>query len=185
MTFVTLTEKEYKEFLKIHLDLLYFVGQQGKIISSETTFREFLNLNFRVKYKCRKALFENEDMIDEYIASNFDHLSKEDVQTLEGFKKKIHSDFVILKCLTNHAIFMDTKDNRFYAVKALGDPFDRFFNQFPVNITTTLIPFRDQIIYDGFIDNINMYYGKNISRALNDDYKIAKQNKAITARLGQ
>tara|TARA_R110002126_G_scaffold36631_1_gene111169 strand:- start:1362 stop:1643 length:282 start_codon:yes stop_codon:yes gene_type:complete len=82
---------------------------------------------------------------------NFERLTTEEIKILTGFKKKITGDFIIFKCLSNNAIFLDTKENKFYAVKALGDRFDKFFDKFPVLIKTTLLPYKDQIIYDGFI----------------------------------
>lgn len=178
-----LTEKEYKEFLKTHLDLLFYVGHQKNILPSNLSLRKFLNLEFQVKFKCREALFKDEEIIDEYIASNFDHLTTDQTKILLGFKKKIKSSFVILKCLTNYAIFIDTKDNKFYAVKALGDSFDTFFDNFPVNISTTIIPFKDKIIYDGFIQSSGVYYGPNLTKTMNEDYKKAKRNKEILSSL--
>ena len=100
-----------------------------------------------------------------------------------GFRNKISSSFIIFKCLTNYAIFIDTKDNKFYAVKALGDPFDTFFDNFPVNISTTIIPFKDKIIYDGFIQSSGVYYGRNMTETMNEDYKKAKLNKKILKSL--
>ena len=90
---------------------------------------------------------------------------------------------MIFKCLTNYAIFIDTKDNRFYAVKALGDTFDTYFDDFPVNIYATLIPFKDKIIYDGFIQTSGIYYGRNMTETMNEDYKKAKSNKEILTSL--
>ena len=180
---MTLTDKEYKEFLRTHLDLLFYVGHQKNILSKDLSLKKFLNLDFQIKFKCRETLFEDEDIIDEYIASNFDHLTTDQIKILVGFKKKIRSSFVIFKCLTNHAIFIDIKNNRFYAVKALGDSFDKFFDNFPVNISTTLIPYKDKIIYDGFIQLSGVYYGRNITETMNEDYKKAKRNKEILTSL--
>ena len=100
-----------------------------------------------------------------------------------GFKKKIRSSFIIFKCLANYAIFIDTKDNKFYTVKALSDSFYTFFDNFPVNISTTLIPFKDKIIYDGFIQSSGVYYGRNMTEKMNEDYKRAKRNKEILTSL--
>ena len=176
---MTLTDKEYKEFLKTHLDPLFYVGHQNNILPKDLSLKKFLNLDFQIKFKCRETLFEDEDIIDEYIALNFDHLTTDQIKILVGLKKKIKSNFVIFKCLTNYAIFIDTQDNRFYAVKALGDSFDTFFNNFPVKISTTLIPFKDKIIYDGFIQSSGVYYGRNMTEKMNEDYKKAKRNKEI------
>ena len=178
-----LTDKEYKEFLKTHLDLLFYVGQQKNILSKDLNLKKFLNIDFQIKFECRESLNKDENIIDEYIASNFDHLTTDQIKILLGFKNKISSSFIIFKCLTNYAIFIDTKDNKFYAVKALGDSFDTFFDSFPVNISTTIIPFKDKIIYDGFIQSSGVYYGRNMSETMNEDYKKAKLNKEILKSL--
>lgn len=180
---MTLTDQEYKEFLKTHLDLLFYVGHKNNVLPKNLSLTKFLDLDFKIKFKCRESLFADDNLIDEYIASNFDHLTGDQINILSGFKNRITSNFVIFKCLTNYAIFIDTKDNTFYAVKALGDPFDSFFEYFPVNISATLIPFKDKIIYDGFIKSSGIYYGRNITATLNEDYKIAKRNKEILTSL--
>lgn len=131
---MTLAETEYKEFLRTHLDLLFYVGQQKKILPRQTQFKNFLDADFKIKFNCREAFLDDDNILDEYIASNFDHLTTEQIDILVGFKKKIRSSFIIFKCLRNYAIFIDTKDNKFYAVKALSDTFDQFFDYFPVNI---------------------------------------------------
>jgi hypothetical protein len=180
---MTLTEKEYKEFLKAHLDLLFYVGRTKNVLPKDLSLKKFMDLDFQIKFKCREALFEDEDILDEYIASNFDYLTTDQIEIVAGFKKKIRSRFAIFRCLTNYAIFINTKDSRFYAVKALGDSFDTFFKNFPVNVSTTLIPFKDKIIYDGFIQSSGVYYGKNMTETMNEDYKKAKRSKEILMSL--
>jgi len=176
---MTLTEIEYRTFLKTHLDLLFFVGQQSNILADHLTFEQFIDLDFSIKLKCRDFLLDNQKLLDDYITAYFDHLTNEQISTLTGFKKSVTSDFVIFKCLTNNAIFIDAKDNKFYAVKALGDCFDDFFDRFPVLVNTTLLPFNDKIVYDGFIKSAGVYFGSGLISTMKEDYKIAKKNKQI------
>lgn len=86
---MTLTDTEYKEFLKTHLDLLFYVGQEKGILAENINLKKFLNLDFKIKFECREALLEDEDLLDKYIASNFDHLTTEQIEILSGFKKKL------------------------------------------------------------------------------------------------
>jgi hypothetical protein len=176
---MTLTDIEYKAFLRTHLHLLFYVGKKSKIISDDIIFNVFVDLNFSIKLKCRDFLLDNKKLLDEYITENFDHLTTEQISILSGFKETISSDFVILKCLTNNAVFIDTKDNKFYAVKALGDSFDQFFDRFPVLVKTTLLPFNNQIIYDGFIKPTGIYFGSGMTSNMKEDYKLAKKNNQI------
>jgi hypothetical protein len=176
---MTLTDIEYKIFLKTHLDLLFYVGRQRNIISDDMNFDEFVDSDFSIKLKCRDFLLDNKKLLDDYIKANFNFLTTAQISILTGFKRTISSDFVIFKCLANNAIFIDTKDNKFYAVKALGDSFDEFFDRFPVLVKTTLLSFNDQIVYDGFIKPTGVYFGSGMTSTMKEDYKLAKINNQI------
>ncbi|MBI4946201.1 MAG: hypothetical protein HY840_07345 [Bacteroidetes bacterium] len=176
---MTLDRDEYQEFLKTHLALLYFVGQNEKIIPAGTDVNKFIKLGTQIKFKCREKLFENMELLEEYLKSRVDSLTLDQIKILEGFKKKIKSNFVIFKCLARHAVFIDTADNKIYAVKALGDRFDEFFSRFPALCHTAIIPFKDKIIYDGFIQSKGIYYGPNMTSEMNEEYKQAKADKTI------
>ena len=176
---MTLTDIEYKVFLKIHVGFLFFVGQKSKIIDHNMDFNKFMDTDFSIKLKCRDFFLDNQIILDDYLKTNFDKLTTEQISILTGFKKTITSDFVIFKCLTNNAIFIDTKDNRFYAVKGLGDSFDKFFDRFPVLVQTTILPFNNQIIYDGFMKSQGIYFGSGMKSTMNEDYKSAKKNNNI------
>src|SRR6187402_2989023 len=134
-----LTEEEYGEFLRTSLDFLFYVGKRLGIISSDTTFNDFVDLNYKIKFKCREAFLKNGQLLDDYLTSNADSLTNGQISVLTGFKKQIHSDFVILKCLAKHAIFIDTRTDKLYAIKSLSDGFDDFFKNFPVLVKTTIL----------------------------------------------
>lgn len=176
---MTLTDREYKTFLKIHLNFLFFVGQKSKIIDDTMDLKKFTNSDFSVKLKCRDFFLDNKKILDNYITTNFDKLRTSEISILTNMKKTITNDFVIFKCLSNYAIFIDTKDNKFYAVKALGDGFDHFFDRFPVLVNTTILPFNDHIIYDGFMKSQGIYFGSGMKSTMNEDYKRAKRNNQI------
>jgi hypothetical protein len=176
---MTLTDIEYKTFLKTHIGLLFYVGRKSKILDNSIEFNNFLETDFSVKLACRDFFLDNKKILDDYIIANFDKLTTNEISILTGFKKTITSDFVIFKCLTRNAIFIDTKDNRFYAVKALGDRFDHFFDRFPVLVQTTILPFNDHIIYDGFMKSQGIYFGSGMKSTMNEDYKLAKNNNQI------
>ena len=83
---MTLTDKEYKEFLRTHLDLLFYVGHKKNVLAKSITLTKFLNLDFQIKFKCRQTLFEDENLIDEYIDSNFDHLTTDQIKIYKSYK---------------------------------------------------------------------------------------------------
>jgi hypothetical protein len=178
-----LDKQEYFEYIEVHLRLLYFVGKSQNIISSDTDISQFMNLDQQIKMKCRDKLNENIALIDEYFKASFDTLTTDQIKILEGFKKKKESDFIIFKCFAKHAILIDTTDNKMYAVKALSDGFDSFFSEFPVVCHMTILPFKDKIIYDGFLNSKEFYFGKNPTMEMSMMYKQAKIDKTIITML--
>ncbi len=180
---MTLDKQEYLEYINLHLGLLYFVGKAQKIISNDTNFKEFIRLEFTIKLECRDKFNENIWLLDEYIKTSSELLNDNQIEILEGFKKKKQSDFVIFKCFAKHAIFIDTEDNKIYAVKALADGFDKFFPEFPVLCNTTILPFKDKIIYDGFVKSNRIIFGKNMRTEMNLKYKQAKLGNRIIMQI--
>lgn len=142
-------------------------------------FKKFVDADFLVKLKRRDYLLNNKKILDDYLITNFEKLTTNEITILTNFKKAITSDFIIFKCLTNYAVFIDTKDNKFYTVKALGDRFDHFFDRFPILVQTTILPFNDHIIYDGFMKSQEIYFGSGMKSTMNEDYKTAKRNNDI------
>lgn len=166
------------------MKLLYYVGKALELIHPAMAIETFYKLPFQRRYQCREELYKNMQLLDTYLSEQADQLHAEEIRILQGFRKKIQSDFIILKCLTRHCVFIDCKTDLIYAVKALLDPFNEFFHRFPVFCTTTLLPFKDTIIYDGFINTQgNVFLGPGISASMNEKYKQAKKNNAIVTAL--
>lgn len=181
---VVLNEHDYHQYVETHIKVLYYTGKVQKMLPAEMTLEAFYNLPFKRKYQCREELYKNMYLIDSYINEHTAQLPAEEVRILEGFKKKIQSDFIILKCLTKHCIFIDCKSNLVYMVKALSDPFPDFFRRIPAYFSTTLLPFKNMIIYDGFINmNEQVTLGPGITADMNEIYKEAKKNHTLVATL--
>ena len=174
-----LTETEYRDFISMHLNLIYYAGLEKEVIDPNMTFAQFLKLKLEVKTKCRDQLNKSSYLLDNFLKEYSESLTTEKIDIIHGFKQKIDGDFIILKCLKDNAIFIDTNDQKVYAVKALSDRFDTFFDFFPVYVNTTLIPYNGKIIYDGFITSHRVIFGKNYRFEFNEIYKKAKKKNAI------
>lgn len=180
---MTLDEHEYHQYVETHINLLYYVGKVQNLIPPAMTIEAFYKLPFQRKYQCREELYKNMHLLDSYISEQGERLNDKEIHILQGFKRKIQSDFIILKCLTRHCIFIDCKTNVMYAVKALSDSFEIFFHRFPAYCSTTILPFKDTIIYDGFISPKGVSLGPGLSASMNDKYKLAKKNNTIVTTL--
>lgn len=180
---ITLTDDEYKEFMETYLDLMYYAGQDSGIIASELSFEEFLAFDMTKKFKCRGAIYESVEFLEQYITTNTERLGVYKTNVLQEFKKNLKSNFIVLKCLANNAIFIDVNTNEVYAVKALGNPFDELLPYFPVMVQAILLPYNGHIVYDGFVLPSRFSFGPGIRESFNEIYKLAKKRKNIRTEL--
>jgi hypothetical protein len=54
---------------------------------------------------------------------------------------------------------------------------------YPILIKATILPFDNFIIYDGFLESYNMFFGKETTWQIKNDYKEEKENKKIIKKI--
>lgn len=178
-----LSTEEYNHYTDLHFKLLYFTAKRFNILKTATSLKEFKKLPLSKKYECRQLFNKQATILEEFIKQYSQKLSDEQFKILEGFRRRIpDSYFIVLKCLTKYAIFIDNDNKKVYGILALSNPFTDFFDDFPVLIKTTILPFNGKIIYDGFLET-QAYLGPNITIEYNEIYKEAKRNRQIITSL--
>ena len=181
---MTLTDKEFKEYIETHLDFLFYVGKRTEILNETIDFKAFKKLGTKTKFDCSEEFLNKPKLLNDYLGLNFERLEIEKLKILEGFKKRISGDFVVLKYLKDYAGFVDLKKSKVYLVKALGDKFERMISATPKIVKATILPFKDKIIYDGFLEPYNIIIGQSIRKDLNGLYKKAKEKKELITEIG-
>jgi len=144
-------------------------------------FEEFKQRPFGIKYKARNYFNSNDYLLDEFISCNKKELGEDEITILQGFKKRITRDFVLLKTLKSYTIFIDTK-NTIYGVYSLSDSLDEMLLM-PAVAKMTILPFKGKIVYDGFINSYNMHIGPNMCRGYQDLLNEKRRGKNIITQL--
>ncbi|NQU88426.1 MAG: hypothetical protein HQ541_21990 [Mariniphaga sp.] len=178
---MVLSIPEYQRYINTHLRLLHFCYCKIHENNNELSFEQFIKKPIEAKSEARNFFNANSYLLHEYIEKN-SNLPGSDKEILLGFNLKLSSKFVILKQLKSYAIFMDIETDKFYAVLALFDPFQKIIDCLPVLVKATILPFNDKIIYDGFLTR-ETYIGKNMEKNMLNQYKESKVNKLIIKRL--
>lgn len=181
---MTLPEKEFKDYIETHLDFLFYVGRQTNILHESVDVKAFKKLGTKIKFKCREEFLSDPGLLNNYLEKEFENLETEKIKILEGFKKRISGDFVILKFLKDYAVLIDLNKSKCYLVKALGDNFKKLISETPKMVKTTILPFKDKIIYDGFLEPYGIVIGQSIRKDLNRLYKKAKDSKELISVIG-
>ena len=132
----------------------------------------------------REKLWSDKNIIKEYIKENPNNISKEIIQELENWnEKKINSRFVLYKYEEKYAVLLG-KENIYY-VKGLKDTIKNMIpeNKVPIFVETVLLPFKGQIIYDSYIIQYNISFGKGIKETFDKEYKELIKQKKIKYQL--
>ncbi len=178
---VKLSSAELSMYLNTHLKFLFFCHSEIKSLKKALDYEGFKKEPFETKHKARNYFNQNDYLLDKYISSAKNRLPENEIMILLGFKKRITSDFLILKSLKSYTIFIDMENN-IYGVHSLSDPLDEML-LLPVVVNMTILPFRDKIIYDGFINSYNMHIGPNMKRSYQDLLNENRKSKKIITRI--
>ena len=174
-------------FYSIWKPLLIFVNEQHKIVPELLGAKpddQKIRFDAADAVELRNILWEDETLLDKFIAQNPANLRVTDLEMAKTWKHRRLGDFIIYKCLKNHAIFLnqDHSTEVFY-VKGLASSFDEIFPYFPIMIVTALLPYGDQIITDGLFKSYGVSFGKGIRSHMKSSYEDAKERDTIITSL--
>lgn len=177
---MNLSQEDADLFYKLMWSLQCYINQRTKLIPDELkTYEDVPGLPQEEKITLRNGVYEHISLIADYVQENPHGFDADELQIIAGWVNHVSSDFYMERYLKNHAIFIG-QDN-VYAVRALYDSFDIMIHKsyLPHYISTVLLPFKGQIIYDGLMFHNNIYFGGGIKASLKEDYMRAKQNGRI------
>ncbi|MDZ7721803.1 MAG: hypothetical protein U5R06_02995 [candidate division KSB1 bacterium] len=178
-----LSENDARLFFQLMLPLQYYISQTQDLIDGVESFDDFLDTTQLQKVVVRDWLFEHIDIIDEFAAENPFGFGEEEVSIIRSWKQFISGEFFVERLLKKYAVFI--KDERVYAVLALGEPFETILQgkPLPVYLQTVLLPFKGRIVYDGVVKPYGMSFGGQIKQVLKKTYMREKENGLIITDL--
>ena len=181
-----LPPEDVEIFYEIQPALFSFVNQQRKLfpeietpedIKTEADMETFLEI--------REAAYEDRQLIDQFVRINPYNLPAGHLEIARSWRHFLTDTFCVFRYLKKYTIFLkDTDPPKAYGVLGLNDEIeDILYMKPPVLVQAVLLPFREHIIYDGFIAPYNVHFGGNIKRRLNEDYRIAKERLGVITSL--
>jgi len=180
-----LTTQDADLFFKLHRSLMCFVNERLQIVPNVVSPDQFSALSPEIRVKVRKALLQQLDLIDAYLAANPHDLADEELAVVSSWRDHVCGKFFVFRYLKKHAIFLAAETSPIaYGVVALTEPFEELIGPYlPIWVETMLLPFQGKIIYDGILSSYNVSFGGGIRSALNEDYKQAKLRLGVVTTL--
>jgi hypothetical protein len=159
--------------------LQYYANLNGGLVENVHSVKDFFYCSLSEKKKVRDYLFEHIEIIDDFIEDNAHLFERNEIDILLSWKHFVSGDFVLERLLNKYAVFISGE--KVYAVLALQDSFREILggNAVPAYVTTILLPFKGQIIYDGILEPYRISFGGGIRNSVKDIYINAKERGTI------
>jgi hypothetical protein len=181
-----LSPKDVELFFKLHRSLMFFVDQKLHMLPDRPADPdEYSSLAPPERFEVHDALLKNMGLIQSFVDENPARLSREDLGIVLSWRRLVHGKFFIFRELAKYTVFLSAEKSIIaYGVTALTQPFEELIGpHLPVLVQTTLLPFKDRIVYDGLMSISNISFGAGIRRHLNEDFKAAKTRHGIITSL--
>ena len=180
-----LTKEDLGLYYKLHPALLFYTNRKGGIIGDVSTLKEFKALSKEEVFKAREGLWRKPALIDSFVKENPFDFSQEELEIVHGWKNSLRGNFYLLQYLKKYAIFLDwQKASKAYGVWALTSEFEEILGSYlPLMVQAVLMPFKGQIVYDGFLPRYPYTFGSGIRQSLFDAYREAKSRFGVITSL--
>lgn len=165
-----LSPKDSILFYKIYFALLDFTNKKYKI-NPKLKINYIRGVNPADLNGIIEKFWANKDTIVlEFCLANPKKFTKEELKITEDFKKGIRDIFVIMEYHQEYTALMN--EDKVYMVKGLNDNIDSIlpYKQLPYIAKTTIIPFKNSIIYDGLLLTPGVKFGTSFYKNLEKDY---------------
>ncbi|HIY58459.1 MAG TPA: hypothetical protein H9829_09770 [Candidatus Tetragenococcus pullicola] len=151
----TLSEEEVEHFFALWFRLLTYVNNVFRVDNELKNLVLMENCEQTKRYPIIDKLWENDEILEQFMKENPYHLSQDDLSIIEGWKKHVTGDFVLCEHKEEYSVVFGN-ENHLYAFVGLWTPLDKFSKKStpPCLFQSTLIPFKGKIIY---VSVLNVY----------------------------
>jgi len=180
-----LSEESEQRFLDLYAHLLVYVNDRFDVIEEIETVADLEQHYTDELLPLRNTLYNESttDLIEDFVDQNPADLSEADLEQVAAWTDFITGEFVVVRYREDDAIFLDwTEPPKAYAVRPARLPFVEVWDEsaLPVPVSSVvLLPFEDQIVYDGWIGVKNIIFGGSLSTDIDDGYEEAKHRFGI------
>ena len=125
---------------------------------------------------------------DGFIHGNeYGELTETDLGVLADWRKNfIKGSFILMRHLKKYSVFMTwEEDAKLYGVCGITEPFSEMVPSaaLPLMVETTLLPFKDKVIYDSLFGCHRVSFGSGYRSSLKESYNKAKAKTGIAENM--
>lgn len=171
-----LTPQQNDRFFGIMNALLLYVNERFSVVT-DFMFDDF---DPAVEVKASivaQTLWENVEVIEDFVRENPYGLSQSDLRIAEAWKDRLQGVFTLVRHENGLALLMDGEN--VFAVAGLEVDMDEALGRPPALVEAVLLPFGDLIVYDGFAHIGDTGSDATSRRAVEDAFEKACANGIV------
>jgi hypothetical protein len=183
---VQLPPEQTARFYRIWLTLLRYVNEVQQLVPAFAATEEDAPLPLSNEMQLRNALWADDGLRERFITVNPAGLDASDLAVVARWQDRRAGSFYIVRSLKKYTVFLSEEEpQRAYGVLGLSNPIEEMVRlPLPVYAQAVLLPFEDQIIYDGLLQSYAVVFGPGIRARLNTEYRNAREREGIITTLG-
>ncbi|MBN1297524.1 hypothetical protein JXA80_12135 [bacterium] len=158
-------------FFKLHPAFLYYANQRMGVVAGVDSLDRFMALPFHDKNEIRNRARSQPELIRSFVRDNPAALNDVELAIVDSWRYALDGSFYVMRYDEDHAVFLDTGATpKAYGVTCLKKNFREIFGEtLPVYVKTILMPFKNRIIYDGFLFTYPVTFDPPIVQELEAD----------------
>lgn len=174
--------EDARHFYAVFFPLLNYVNNKQKIAPQLKEIKDGVPVNPSEVYPIADYLWDHPALLDQYLKETA--LNEEDRKILEGWKRYVRGRFFIERFLKRGTVFIG-EHNEVYMVSGTTTEMEEnfYYQNPPILVETTLIPFKGHIITDGLLNTYSVSFGGGAKKLLKETYMDAKKAKKIITEL--
>ena len=173
-------------FYKLMFALQFDVSQQLALTPTVTSQTAYRDLDQQAKLVVRDALYEHPALIDRFVAENPAALAEAELAIVASWQNFVAGDFYIERYVQQASIWIAAEPPaHIYRVVGISQSLEEIIDRFdlPLRVSSVLLPFKGQIIYDGLLSTYKILFGTGVKSSLREEYRVAKQHGQIIESL--
>ena len=165
-----LSQKDAKLFYKLYFALLEFTNQKYKINPGYKIYKQTKIDPNAIMNIIEKFWRAKDEIISAFCLTNPYKFSSEEIDIIQKFKQGFREEFILAKYEENYTAIMN--DEKIFMIKGINDNIDNIipYTSLPTIIKTAIIPFKNQIIYDGIFSSYSIDFGLNFAKMVSEEY---------------
>ena len=168
-----LKPEDAKLFYKLYFALLEYTNNKHHLSSIKKIYKQD-GIDPMDLYPINEYLWEHRNIIDDFVKDNPYKFNNDELKIIDGFKTGINDNFILAGYDEEYTKLLN-KEGKLYMIKGINCNIEDIIpnSELPLIINTTLLMFKDTIIFNSFFGTNDIRYGNDLKEYVINEMKNA------------